>query len=105
MNGLHLAADLYRCECNAHVLTERELFERLCITECHDAGLTSLGACFHQFVADDGKAAGVAGSVVLAESHLAIHTWPEIGGATLDIYICNFLRDNSACARMISTAR
>jgi S-adenosylmethionine/arginine decarboxylase-like enzyme len=33
--------------------------------------------------------------VVLAESHLAIHTWPERTAATLDVYVCNFTADNS----------
>ena len=39
--------------------------------------------------------AGVTGTVVLAESHLAVHTWPEIASVTLDIYVCNFSGDNS----------
>jgi S-adenosylmethionine/arginine decarboxylase-like enzyme len=42
-----------------------------------------------------GQPAGVTGTVVLAESHLAIHTWPEIGAVTLDVYVCNFSGDNS----------
>jgi S-adenosylmethionine/arginine decarboxylase-like enzyme len=37
--------------------------------------------------------------VVLAESHLAIHTWPENNGVTLDVYVCNYSRDNSDRAR------
>jgi S-adenosylmethionine/arginine decarboxylase-like enzyme len=35
---------------------------------------------------------------VLAESHLAIHTWPEIGKTTLDIYVCNYSKDNTDSA-------
>jgi spermidine synthase len=34
--------------------------------------------------------------VLLAESHLALHTWPERAGVTLDVYVCNFSTDNSA---------
>ncbi len=41
------------------------------------------------------------GTVVLAESHLAIHTWPETGDVTLDVYVCNFSRDNGDCARQV----
>ena len=41
------------------------------------------------------------GTVVLAESHLAIHTWPETGDVTLDVYVCNFSRDNSGRARQV----
>ena len=36
---------------------------------------------------------------VVAESHLAVHTWPELNAVTLDLYVCNFSQDNSAAAR------
>src|SRR3982751_1716170 len=42
---------------------------------------------------------GFTGRFVLAESHLAIHTWPERQGLTLDVYVCNYSADNSAKAR------
>jgi S-adenosylmethionine/arginine decarboxylase-like enzyme len=42
--------------------------------------------------------------VVLAESHLAIHTWPERAGATLDVYVCNFTADNTAKAEAVYKA-
>jgi S-adenosylmethionine/arginine decarboxylase-like enzyme len=48
---------------------------------------------------ENGNKAGVTGNVVLAESHLAIHTWPENSGVTLDVYVCNYSRDNSDRAR------
>jgi S-adenosylmethionine/arginine decarboxylase-like enzyme len=38
---------------------------------------------------------------VLAESHLAIHTWPERDGATLDVYVCNFTADNTSKAEAV----
>jgi len=38
---------------------------------------------------------GVTGVVLLVESHLAVHTWPEIACVTLDVYVCNFGVDNS----------
>ena len=104
MNGLHLIADLYRCAGDMNVLTERDRLERLCLNECNEAGLQPLGTYFYQFIDEDGRGAGVTGAVVLAESHLAIHTWPEIGGATLDVYVCNFSRDNSTRARSLYRA-
>ena len=58
-------------------------------------GLTVVGRLFHAFRDAQGQPAGVTGTVVLAESHLAIHTWPEIGAVTLDVYVCNFSGDNS----------
>lgn len=101
MNGLHLIADLYRCKCPANIMLDRATLETFCVEACRDAGLTPLGAYFYQFTHDDGQQAGVTGTVVLAESHLAIHTWPEDGHVTLDVYVCNFSRDNSERARTI----
>jgi spermidine synthase len=43
----------------------------------------------------------VTGTVLLAESHLAIHTWPETGSVTIDVYVCNFSADNSGKARRL----
>ena len=76
--------------------------EALCVAECRDAGLTPLGAYFYQFRDErTGEAAGVTGTVVLAESHLAIHTWPESRDVTLDVYVCNYSRDNGDLARRV----
>jgi S-adenosylmethionine decarboxylase proenzyme len=101
MNGLHLVADLYHCSGNTALLLDSAALERLCVEECSRAGLTPLGSYFYQFTHDDGQQAGVTGTVVLAESHLAIHTWPETGDVTLDVYVCNFSRDNSDTARQV----
>ncbi|MBT0959961.1 adenosylmethionine decarboxylase [Denitromonas iodatirespirans] len=101
MQGLHLIADLYRCDCDPAVLLDRNVLESRCVDFCKDAGLTPLGAYFYQFCYDDGDPAGVTGTVVLAESHVAIHTWPETRAVTLDVYVCNFSRDNSDRARHV----
>ena len=102
MNGLHLIADLYRCRDASNLMLECAELEALCVEECRNAGLTPLGAYFYQFRDETtGDAAGVTGTVVLAESHLAIHTWPESGDVTLDVYVCNYSRDNSDRARRV----
>ncbi|MDX9717482.1 adenosylmethionine decarboxylase [Thauera sp. WH-2] len=101
MNGLHLIADIYRCRAASELLVNRGRLETLCVEECREAGLTPLGAYFYQFLDEQGGDAGVTGTVVLAESHLAIHTWPETGDVTLDVYVCNFSRDNSERARQV----
>lgn len=44
---------------------------------------------------------GITGVVLLAESHLAIHTWPELGAVTLDTYVCNVGTDNSTRAHAL----
>ena len=73
--------------------------ESFCVAGCTRHGLTVVGRLFHAFRDAAGAPAGVTGTVVLAESHLAIHTWPEVAGVTLDVYVCNFSGDNSTNAR------
>ncbi|PKO85594.1 MAG: S-adenosylmethionine decarboxylase proenzyme [Betaproteobacteria bacterium HGW-Betaproteobacteria-12] len=101
MNGLHLLADLHDCRCPASWLLDAPALEAFCVNACCRHGLTVVGRLFHAFCDATGAAAGVTGTVVLAESHLAIHTWPELGSVTLDVYVCNFSGDNSARAEAL----
>jgi S-adenosylmethionine decarboxylase len=104
MKGLHIIADLYNCPPLA-LLTSAETLRAICLRACKSAGLSVLGEHFYQFEsfnqADRRQAGGATGAVVLAESHLAIHTWPELLQATLDIYVCNVSADNSARAEAL----
>ena len=101
MNGLHLIADLYDCRCPPSLLLDALVLENFCIDACIRHGLTVVGRLFHTFHDANGLPAGVTGAVVLAESHLAVHTWPEIHSVTLDIYVCNFSGDNSTRAHAL----
>jgi len=101
MQGLHLIADLHECTCAPAFLLDAAALEKHCVEACRRHGLTVVGRFFHQFADAAGNPSGVTGTVVLAESHLAIHTWPEMSGVTLDIYVCNFSADNSAAARAL----
>lgn len=101
MHGLHLIADLHGCRCRPGLLLDAPGLEAFCIAACNRHGLAVVGRCFHQFRDGTGQPAGVTGTVVLAESHLAVHTWPEIGGVTLDVYVCNFSADNSDRAQAL----
>ena len=47
---------------------------------------------------------GITGVVLLAESHLAVHTWPEMAAVTLDVYVCNYGSDNAAKAHALFDA-
>jgi S-adenosylmethionine decarboxylase len=101
MQGLHLTADLRDCLGDALLMTEPSALRALCLAAVNDAGLTPVGELFHHFNAPDDRQSGITGVVLLAESHLAVHTWPEIGGVTIDAYVCNFSADNSARARRL----
>jgi len=70
----------------------------LCRDVVQRVGLQPVGELFHRFAPES---AGITGVVLLAESHLAVHTWPELAAVTLDVYVCNVGRDNSARARRL----
>jgi spermidine synthase len=99
LDGLHVVANLYRCRGQARYLTDAAALRRFCLDTINNSGLTALGDLFHQF---DGG--GVTGTVVLAESHLAIHTWPELQSVTLDVYVCNYTQDNGPKAQQVVDA-
>ena len=90
MQGLHLTADLFDCRSSRELMADRGVLQEDCIRLERRSGLTVVGDDFHQFASVDGEPGGVTGLVLLAESHLAVHTWPELNAVTLDVYVCNF---------------
>jgi S-adenosylmethionine decarboxylase proenzyme len=96
MQGLHLTADLHGCAATASAMSDAAALRVLCLDAVAAAGLRRVGDAFHRFVGG-----GVTGAVLLAESHLAVHTWPELGAVTLDVYVCNLGADNSGRARAL----
>ena len=104
MKGLHIIADLYGCR-NREMLASSAMLREACVAACKAVGLTVLGDHFYQFEGLDAtQVGGATGAVVFAESHLAIHTWPERNGATLDVYVCNVTSDNSDKAESLYQA-
>ena len=95
--GLHLIGDLYGCICDSRLMLNAEYLEDFCKQRVAAAGLTTVGSLFHSF----GEDGGVTGVVVLAESHLSIHTWPESGYVTLDVYVCNYTENNRPKAQKL----
>jgi S-adenosylmethionine decarboxylase len=78
--GMHLLIDIW----GATNLDSPELIDRTLCAGALEAGATILHSHFHHFTPN----AGVSGVVVLAESHISIHTWPERGFAALDVFMC-----------------
>ena len=89
--GTHLLLELN--ECDSGLLDELDLIETAMVDAAREAGATILGRSFHKFTPR-----GVTGIVAIAESHLAIHTWPEHQYAAVDIFTCgnSFAPDRAA---------
>ena len=79
--GRQVLADLYACD--AGVLGDAGAIEAHMLEAARRSGATVVAHNFHRFAPH-----GVSGVVVIAESHLAIHTWPEHGFAALDLFTC-----------------
>jgi S-adenosylmethionine decarboxylase proenzyme len=80
--GRHLIAELYGCDQEA--LKDLEGLTSLLWNAAEAMGATPLGKFTHQFP----ETQGVTVVVVIAESHISIHTWPEYRYAALDIFSC-----------------
>ena len=104
MHGLHLTADLTHCGCDADLLTDAERLGALCVQAVADAHLQAVAQLFHTFPPTPQGPGGVTATVLLAESHLCVHTWPETSAVTLDVYVCNFGGDHSAKAQALMDA-
>jgi len=79
--GKHLLLELK--DCDREVLNDLSFLKSTLTAAATDAGANVLGESFNQF-----SPHGVSGAVIIAESHLFIHTWPECGYAAADIFTC-----------------
>jgi len=83
-------------DCNRETLNNLNTLKSILNTAATEAGATVLGDSFHQF-----EPQGVSGVVVIAESHLFIHTWPECGYAAVDIFTCGDTVKPGKAAQML----
>jgi S-adenosylmethionine decarboxylase len=79
--GKHVIVEMY--ECRSEILDDLEGIREAMLDAAKIAGATIVGEIFHHF-----SPHGVSGAVVIAESHLSIHTWPEYRYAALDLFTC-----------------
>ena len=88
--GLHLLADFHGVA--AERLHDPLAIETLLREAARAAGATPVGGHFHPF----GPGLGVTGVLLLQESHISIHTWPEHGFAAVDVFMCGAARPERA---------
>jgi S-adenosylmethionine decarboxylase len=101
MQGLHLTADLTHCQCDNAWLTDADRLLAECVRQVQAAGLQAVNQLAHSFPATAQGPGGVTATILLAESHLCVHTWPEQAGVTVDVYVCNFGADHSGKAQRL----
>lgn len=79
--GTQLMAELW--ECNKERIDSPEKIKEAMLHAAKESGAEIIGSMFHEF-----EPQGVSGVVVISESHLTIHTWPEQAYAAVDIFTC-----------------
>ena len=79
--GTHVLLELK--DCNSKVLNDIKKVEGIMVSAAKEAKASIIDTSFHKF-----SPFGISGMVVIAESHLSIHTWPEYRYAAIDIFTC-----------------
>lgn len=79
--GRHILVEIYGCD--SDILNNRESIENAMVDAALKSGAEIREVAFHKF-----NPIGVSGAVIISESHLTIHTWPELGYAAVDVFTC-----------------
>ena len=95
--GKHIIAEF--SECDPKVLKNIKAIREALIQAAAIAGATVLESSFYHF-----GNGGVSGVVIIAESHLSIHTWPEFGYAACDFYTCGSNTEPEKACRLLAKA-
>jgi S-adenosylmethionine decarboxylase len=95
--GRHVLADLY--ECDPRALDDVARVEEALREAALAAKATVVGAAFHRFVPQ-----GASGVLLVAESHLSVHTWPEHAFAAADLFTCSPTLDADAALAVLQRA-
>ena len=89
--GRQTMLELYGCKTD--LLNDVSFIEKVMVEAANRANATMVQQYFHQF-----SPHGVSGTIVIEESHINIHTWPEYDFAAIDIFTCNLEMDvQAAC--------
>ncbi|MBI5696733.1 MAG: S-adenosylmethionine decarboxylase proenzyme [Nitrospirae bacterium] len=82
--GKHLLVEMK--DCNSEILKDLYEVQSAMVAAANEAKATVVEVAFHEF-----NPFGISGMVIIAESHLSIHTWPEYGYAAVDVFTCGDL--------------
>jgi S-adenosylmethionine decarboxylase len=96
IEGLHIIANLNSS--STELLKRGEYYKTFIDQLIHELRLNKIGEVYHNF-----ENGGFTAVVCLSESHLSIHTWPERNYVTFDVFLSNFLKDNSEITHRLYT--
>jgi S-adenosylmethionine decarboxylase proenzyme len=82
--------------CDKEILDDTEAIKSILLNAAVAAKATIVDHCFHKF-----SPVGVSGVVIIAESHITIHTWPEHGYCAIDIFTCGDLLNNNHALKVL----
>lgn len=95
--GRHVIAELWGC--TAEKLNDLHGIERIMVNAALEAGAEVREVAFHKFAPQ-----GISGVVIISESHLTIHSFPEHGYASIDVYTCGDRIDPNVACKYITEA-
>ena len=102
MEGLHLLCKFEECECDINKLVDfKNVKEDILDIVDYKSTLKAVASKFFSFNEKDDDQFGWTGVVLLAESHISIHTYPELKALYADVFTCNYTGNNDEEARLI----
>ena len=99
MQGLHLTADLYRCRCEAAWLADAAMLQEWCLASVEAVGLLTVDRLFRTLPAPPQGRGGISATVLMADGHVCLHTWPDEKAVSADVYVGSTSGDQTAKAR------
>jgi S-adenosylmethionine decarboxylase proenzyme len=92
--GHQILIEMYGCD--ARILTDSAMLESTVTRAATEAGATVVNTVFHNFAPS-----GISGAVIIAESHITVHTWPEFSYAAVDVFTCGETIDARAVMALL----
>jgi S-adenosylmethionine decarboxylase proenzyme len=95
--GIHIIANFFGCTENTNLLIDKDGLNQTLSEIVRKNKMNILSDSFYKF-----PEGGVTGFLLLAESHVSIHTWPERDNYfSFDVFVCNYTKDNTESAKKI----
>lgn len=99
--SLHILADFHGCSGSPAFFFKKDAVRTKALAMVKRAGFKIVASRFHKFSQTSAGEGGITGIIIVSESHVSLHTWPERHFVNLDVFFCNYTRDNTKKARAV----